>query len=273
MTSRGWGRGLATTAPNRASQLCLEVAGDVAAAAGEAMERAVSGDLDAVRDYVTAYRSLVRAFCSNIGEWQPGLIASTGDSLLIVDMHGHKSAEPWEVIELTAAEAPFSRWVAKLGPAEGTAVCALASIRETIPSLKPLSLPDDGAAKVYHRGSPTRFAQLVVAELRGEKHPVERVREIFGLSKSGMGELFGVSAEAIRGWVPHVPELRQAKLATVLAIGNLLERKLQAGIVPAIARTPADAYGGRNMLEMIRDNRQDELLKLTRESFDWAATA
>jgi hypothetical protein len=94
----------------------------------------------------------------------------------------------------------------------------------------------------------------------------------FGLSKTELGRLFGVSRQAVDGWHERgVPPNRQAKAATVAAIADLLSHRLKAERVPGIARKPAPAYGGLSMLEMITRDRHEELLALTRRSFDWAA--
>jgi hypothetical protein len=251
----------------------VQVAGKDAISAGAVLERAVAGDLDAVGAYVDSYKCVAGTYLSTIGEWSPDLMYKEGDRFLIVDVHGHPSEDPWEVIELAAAQAPFSRWVASWGIVDGMAAYVLDCVRQAIPHLKPLSPPLDVAIDVFHKGSPTRFAQLVTAQLRGERGPVDRVREIFDLNKTEMGELFGVSGEAVRGWAQHVPNARRSKLLTVMAIGNLLEQKLQSGTVPAVARAHASAYGGATMLELIRDDRHEELLVRTRESFDWSVTA
>ncbi len=92
------------------------------------------------------------------------------------------------------------------------------------------------------------------------------------LSKTELGRLFGVSRQAVDGWHRHgIPPARQAKAATVAAIVDLLAHRLKEERIPGIARRPARAYGGLTMLEMIERGRHEELLELTRRSFDWAA--
>jgi hypothetical protein len=63
------------------------------------------------------------------------------------------------------------------------------------------------------------------------------------------------------------------RVTTVAAIGDLLGHQLKPERIPGIARRPADAYGGRSMLEMIERGREDELIRKVRRSFDWASPA
>jgi hypothetical protein len=101
-------------------------------------------------------------------------------------------------------------------------------------------------------------------------NPVERLQEAFELSKTEFGELFGVSRQAVDGWIEAgVPGDRQEKLSVMLSLVDLLERKLKPGRLPGIARRPANAYGGETMLALIRDDRHSELLEKVRASFEW----
>ena len=101
-----------------------------------------------------------------------------------------------------------------------------------------------------------------------------RVREIFDLSQTELGQLFGTSRQAVSAWQHRgIPSARRAKLHTLLEIGELLERNLKPGRAPAVFRKPAPAYGGESMFERVRQDRQDEVLEAVRESFDWSGTA
>jgi hypothetical protein len=100
------------------------------------------------------------------------------------------------------------------------------------------------------------------------------IEEPLGLSKTELGRLFGVTRQAIDGWHEQgVPAARQAKAATVAATVDLLARRLKPERLPGIVRRPARAYGGLTVLEMIARDRHEELLAITRRSFDWASTA
>ncbi len=107
-----------------------------------------------------------------------------------------------------------------------------------------------------------------------DEHPLRRLIEAFDLSKTELGSLFGVRRQAVDQWLDRgVPADRQEKVQTLLAVVDLLDRKLKPGRLPGVARRPADAYGGKTMLELIEAGRHDELLRRVRESFDWSSAA
>jgi len=95
---------------------------------------------------------------------------------------------------------------------------------------------------------------------------------VFGLSVTETAGLFGVRRQAVSQWlVDGVPAARASKVTVVARISDLLDRMLVADRIPGIARTSADAYDGRTMLEMIAEDRHEELLAKVTASFDWAA--
>jgi hypothetical protein len=98
------------------------------------------------------------------------------------------------------------------------------------------------------------------------------IEDSLDLSKTELGRLFGVSRQAIDSWHAHgIPSARQAKAATVASFADLISHQLKVERVPGIVRRRARAYGGLTALEMIERDRQEELLALTRDSFDWAS--
>ena len=106
------------------------------------------------------------------------------------------------------------------------------------------------------------------------ENPLRRIIDAFALSKTDAAKLFGVSRQAVDGWLAAgLPAERQEKVATLLALCDLLQRKLKADRLPGVARRPADAYGGRTMLELIAADRHGELLQSVRDSFDWQTAA
>ena len=103
---------------------------------------------------------------------------------------------------------------------------------------------------------------------------LDEIQAAFGLSKSELGELFGVSRQAVDQWRGRgVPSNRQEKAATIAATADLLSHQLKAERLPGVARRPAAAYGGSTMLEIIATDRHRELLERVRDAFDWSTTA
>ncbi len=102
---------------------------------------------------------------------------------------------------------------------------------------------------------------------------LDEISSTFGLSQTELARLFGVRRQAVGEWAQRgIPALRQAKAASLAGLCDLLRHHLRAERIPGIARTPAPAYGGATMLEMIEQNRYEELRELTRQSFDWNRT-
>lgn len=222
-------------------------------------ELALDGDAAGAHAYVREYRQLARR-----------LIRTRGDSPV------SEAASPVVLLALeeTAAEAPFSRWAALFGLREGIPLHALSSLRLLLPDAQPLDPPPGTTGPPISERSARRFLAGVRRSLNASQPDLERVRDVFDLSQTELGALFGVSRQAATEWLAHgVPANRRDKLATVAAIADLLEHKLKSDRIPGIARRAATAYGGHTMLGLVAQDRHQELLDLTRESFDWSAAA
>src|SRR5207244_5158323 len=137
----------------------------------------------------------------------------------------------------------------------------LALLRETMAGARPLPLPDtvqppwasDDArqramALILDAIRRTMTAPAAVREPtrgyantpapRTDAAALRRVAEIFQLDRPGVAEVFGVRRQAVDQWLQRgVPAERQAKLAAVLSVAELLARKLRPGAVPGVART------------------------------------
>ncbi len=101
---------------------------------------------------------------------------------------------------------------------------------------------------------------------------LDEIQAAFGLTKTELGRLFGVSRQAVDQWRARgVPSNRQQKTAAIAATADLLSHQLRAERLPGIARRPAPAYAGLTMLQMIERDRHLELLEQVRTAFDWAA--
>ncbi len=253
--------------------LVKEIAGDEIGLVGRAAEEALHGDPCAVTAYVRAYRRLARALLRAATESRSEIFVSNAAGH--VELHDRSGARAgWieAVLDQSAAEAPFSRWAALLGLREGVAVHALASLRALAPGSEPLDPPatTNGLLAISDLDA-RRFLQGVRRGLNADQPPLERIQEVFGLTYTELGALFGVTRQGVSDWIERgVPARRLEKVATVAAIADLLERKLKFDRIAGIARRPADAYGGLTLIELIRQDRHHELLDITQRSFDWA---
>jgi len=182
-------------------------------------------------------------------------------------------------LKLGIVDAPFSPWVRTHGYGLGAAISLLDRWRAALPGYDPLTpllgtrLPHPGLDRESFR----RFRYLVEAELwppDDASAMLARVVDLFGLNLTELGRLFGSSRQAATNWLRDgLPPARLPKAQAVLDLGELLTRQLKPGRLPAVVRRPADAYGGKTMLEVIAEDGHEELLRQTRQTFDWAATA
>jgi len=113
-----------------------------------------------------------------------------------------------------------------------------------------------------------------MGELDGDRPPLHRVTDVFALSTTELGRLFGVSRQAAAQWLEEgAPPVRQAKAVIVAAIADIFDRRLKRSRIPSVVRRPADAYDGSTALELIEADRQEWLLESVRASFEYSATA
>lgn len=206
------------------------------------------------------------------------VLVTNWDALLeeILGSAGALQRVDWLMAALRAsvAAAPFSRFVGAFGAGRGMALACVAEVRDSIPDLRPLARPYAQLPDLPAGIDVLRFRRLVDLAIRGFSPPLERLQEALGLSAAELGQLFGVSRQAIDQWkVRGVPADRRHKLADLVGVVDLLERKTKAGRLPLIARRPAAAFDGRTLLEMAEADRHEELREKLERAFDWSTTA
>jgi len=252
--------------------------GELLPALGTQLERALEGSAEATREYVRCYHVLTLRVLDEGHQTRPDLVVRTADGqLALVDAKGTPRRAPVEALETASAEAPFGPWTARFPLEEAVALDLTSRVRQLI-GLRALDLapadPRLGEVVDVDDLTALRFLRRVRFHLNhpDEEHPLRRLMDAFELSKTELASLFGVRRQAVDQWLERgVPPDRQEKVQTLVAICDLLERKLKAGRLAGVARRPADAYGGKTMLEMIAADRHRELLELVRDSFDWAS--
>lgn len=132
--------------------------------------------------------------------------------------------------------------------------------------------PRDAAARLLAEHDDEWVARLA-AELdrRMGGRQLERVLRSWDLSRAELGELFGVSRQAVSKWVAGgVPADRAGPVADVVAITDLLSRYLKRERIPAVVRRRAPRLGDRSLLELVGEGRSSEALQRTREMFTFS---
>jgi hypothetical protein len=237
-------RALADFAPELIEELDAELAA------------ALAGSSDSTREYVALWRRLAARLLAGAQTVSPN-----GPVELIL-------------VEDASTQAPFGGYTSEYGLGQGAALELTSHLRETL-GLRGLPAHPPAEPGSYDELAIRRFltrARMALNQMGGNE--LSRLMNSFQLSKTDLAELFGVRRQAIDGWLrKSVPAERQEKLQALIALADLLERKLKPGRLPGVARTSADAYGGLTMLEMIEQDRHRELLALVRQSFDWSTAA
>jgi hypothetical protein len=88
------------------------------------------------------------------------------------------------------------------------------------------------------------------------------------LSRTELGELFGVSRQAVSKWLEQgVPADRVEQVADVQAITDLLERHIERDRIAAVVRRRAEGLGGMSLIELVSAGRGGHALAATRRMF------
>lgn|SRR5207249_5907132 len=211
----------------------------------QALPAALAGDEDAARRYARAWHQLV---------------------LQLVGSASRAPASAVEVLDRLSLTAPFD----PLGP-----IHALMSVASTIigdmdqrpavrssPVILPASIDFDG------------FTRAVLDELAGAGSAIRSLLSAWQLSIAEAARLFGVTRQAMQQWLAgDVPPARLPKVLAVVRIADLLSRNIRPERIGGIVRSPVPGYAGATMLQLIAQDRHQELLDSVAGSFDWAATA
>jgi hypothetical protein len=248
--------------PERVRKAVRQLGGELVPELTEDLNAALDGSYEATRRYVLHYRDLTAMLLGEAAELKPDINSESNGLLL-------------SMLENASAQAPFSPFADQYELGDAVAL-ELTNVTRHLLGYQTL------APRARKSFRPELDEIAVRRFLRHVRHhlnqlgddPLAQVMAAFQLSKTELGTLFGVSRQAIDGWLASgVPADRREKLNTLASVADLLERKLKAGRLPGVARTPADAYGGLTMLEMVAHDRHRELLEDVRESFDWSTAA
>jgi hypothetical protein len=253
---------------------CLhEIGGSVIDDLRVNLNAALAGSELHTRLYVRDYKRLTNQLLGAVQATNPERIVADGAELLIA-VHGRPARTHTSLLQSCSVHAPFSTWAGRYELGDAVALDLTSHIRVLVGGVR-LPAPDSEPPADFDDLSAQRFLRRVRYFLDHDAEPpIERIMRVLALSKSDLGRMFGVSRQATDGWMElGVPADRQEKLSAVLALCDLLERKLKSNRAPGVARRAADAYGGLNMLEMIAADRHNELLDSVRNSFAWSQAA
>jgi hypothetical protein len=245
---------------------------------GDQLELALRGSDEATREYVRGYREVTACLLRGAHSVHPDRVLVTDEGeIALLNPKGQPVRAPIEALETASAEAPFTSWVAQYELADAVGLDLTNHVRVLL-GQRALSPPivRHGWAAASDDLTAQRFIHRVRRYLNHSdaRHPLNRITDAFGLSKTDLAGLFGVRRQAVDQWLARgVPPERQEKVATLDALVDLFDRKLKPDRLPGVARRPAAAYGGETMLDLIRQDRHGELLEIVRDSFDWATAA
>jgi DNA-binding XRE family transcriptional regulator len=276
-------RVLTGSRPRGVASAAEKIGGEAVAEIDAALPKALAGDRSQVGIYLSAFTDLTRHLLLAVSEARPDyVLIDEAHRATIVDSKAPEGIEPktvpWtrSLLEGEAMRAPFTYWVAAMGPGKGVAMALVDSLREALPDTEPLGGPTRRALPEWDLEDEdvVRFYRLAAEYLEGRELPLERIRRTLQLNRTELAALFGVSRQAVERWEAEgVPADRQEKLSAISAIVDLLEAQLKPDRIAAVVRRTAPAYGERSILEAIAAGDQSRVLSELRDAFDWATAA
>jgi hypothetical protein len=225
---------------------------DVAAAFDIVVPTAFAGELGAARRFTAYYVLVTERIAEDVESLRPDIPASVVDGLLRSEIVSIPLVAPTpSACGVLVAMVSRARWIS------GVETPAL--------PVRPFD-PDAWA----------RYRRAIEAALIEQERstPLERAMTILDLNSSEVGEIMGVSRQAIDKWLlSGVPADRSTRVVTIAEIATIMHRRLRPGHVPGVVRRPAPMFGGESFLELMMDGREDEVLAAVRASFDFASVA
>jgi hypothetical protein len=236
-------------------RVCDDLLPDVAAALDRVMPLVAHGDRIAVRRYLAYVDEAAMALTA--------LPAIAPDEL------------PPSVVVYTMLrqDAVGLRWAAPSSDGIGIVTVLVDRMRGVAGGLPQVCGKASREIDVHH----FRWFVKQVAEsnhAREQASPLRRAMDTLDLTSSDVASLMGVKRQAVDKWLlAGPPPERAPKVAAIAAIGDILRYRLRDGLPVAVVRRPAEAYGGRTMLEVIAADEHDWLLRSVEDSFDFRPVA
>jgi hypothetical protein len=241
---------LTADAASAADRLAADLP-DIAAALEIILPKALSGEPDATRRFVVYFRVLSERVAEDVETASPNLNRAMVSKLLIQKLNQipllAPSADAYGVLLATVNVA---RWIA------GTE------------SLVPVRSIDPARWLRFARGVDSAL------EEQSRSDPLERVMKTFDLNTTEIGEILGVSRQAVDKWLfSGIPPDRAARIVAMDEVATVLHRRLRSGYVAAVVRRPAEKFDGKTFLKLFTEGREQEVLDAVRASFDFSSVA
>jgi transcriptional regulator with XRE-family HTH domain len=198
-----------------------------------------------------------------------------GAEIQVKSIGGVASRSGLAMLHSLVADVPTSPLLEKYGFGPGVSLTLLRCVRSALPHGPGVFEIPTGFPDLPLGADVSRFRRLCEIAVRRMVPPLTYVANQFGLSRQELGSLFGVSRQAVDDWETRerVPERHAAKLADLVAVAELLDRKLKPGRLQLVVRRPSPAFGGRSFLDMAREGLLEDVRRQTEEALDWAGTA
>lgn len=109
-------------------------------------------------------------------------------------------------------------------------------------------------------------------EARGAGEQLPRVLRAWGLSSAEAARIFGVSRQAVAKWARSgIPAERLVPLGDLVAATDLLGHYLKPERIPVVVRRPAEALGGRSLVELATAGDTGAVLAACRAMFEFSS--
>lgn len=100
------------------------------------------------------------------------------------------------------------------------------------------------------------------------------IEHTFGLSKSALGRIFGISRQAVDEWLDKgVPAGRIADVQRLADLAHALKRRFIAERIPQIARAGIPGLGGRSILDAVATDGPVVVAELLERAFSYIPVA
>jgi len=101
---------------------------------------------------------------------------------------------------------------------------------------------------------------------------LSQIQAAFGLSEGELGEIFGLSRQAVQQWrLRGVPNKRIADVDRIAELARILKRRLLPKRLPQIVRTPAKGLQGLTLLQTLKLHGVDRIYRYLEDLYSYTS--